>query len=131
MSFPSATLASNPHSLYPPGAHCHLPTSTTLQSADSRAQTCPWACTSGRHPCAPRCAAPSNSHHSGPIETLFLRSKFKQSLSTADSSSCSFWPLVLLFPTADLVQSLILKDKQTNPKTNQKQCNGHRLFSLL
>lgn len=69
-----------------------------LQSADSRAQTCSLGLhITVRHPCAPRLSGSINSHHSGPIETLFLRSQIQ-----AISKHCRLLILLFLAPCPPL-----------------------------
>ena len=101
-----------------------------LQSADSWAQTCPWSCTSQ---CIilvfPLLSGSINSYHSGPIETfLFLRSQIQ-----AISKHCRLLILLFLAPRPSLSYCWLSSGPhfQKQTKQTQKQCNGHRLFSLL
>lgn len=85
---------------------------------------------------SPLCSLAEWLHQSPPTwvpsrSSSSLGPKFKRSPGATNSSPCTSWPLVFPFPSADLLQALILNKNKARPKPNQKSCNGHRLFSLI
>lgn len=118
--------------------HSHLPASATTARVTTAALPlpgCPRVCTASA---SPLCSLAEWLHQSPPTwvpsrSSSSLGPKFKQSPSATNSSPCTSWPLVFPFPTADLLQALILNKNKARPKPNQKNLQWSQvvLFDLV